>query len=93
MTNEKLISVFEFYHDRLTIGSGTSKELGDKSSVVSQLEPGVVLEHLIYMCETAIGFVREGRTEKAFRWLGFIQGVLWMSNIYTLNDLKNHSRP
>jgi hypothetical protein len=29
--------------------------------------------------------------EKAHRWLGFIQGVLWMAGVFTLDELKEHS--
>jgi hypothetical protein len=32
------------------------------------------------------------KREKAMRWLGFIQGVLWMSGTFTLDELKEHSR-
>jgi hypothetical protein len=32
------------------------------------------------------------KREKAHRWLGFIQGVLWMAGAFTLNELKEHSR-
>lgn len=32
------------------------------------------------------------KREKAHRWLGFIQGVLWMAGRFTLDDLKEHSR-
>lgn len=38
-------------------------------------------------------FLYEGRREKAFRWLGFLQGVFWMLNLYTVEELANHSRP
>lgn len=31
------------------------------------------------------------KREKAHRWLGFIQGVLWMAGAFTLNELKEHS--
>lgn len=31
------------------------------------------------------------KREKAHRWLGFIQGVLWLSGVYTLDELKEHS--
>jgi hypothetical protein len=31
--------------------------------------------------------------EKAFRWLGFVQGVLWTNRVYTLDNLKSHNRP
>ena len=38
--------------------------------------------------------VNAGRSkrEKAHRWLGFIQGVLWMAGCFTLDELKEHSR-
>jgi hypothetical protein len=45
------------------------------------------------MCQEAQIFVDQGRTEKAFRWFGCIQGALWAKGLYTLNDLKEHSRP
>jgi hypothetical protein len=32
------------------------------------------------------------KREKAHRWLGFIQGVLWMGGRYSLDELKEHSR-
>lgn len=32
------------------------------------------------------------RREKAMRWLGFIQGVLWTMGIFTLDELKEQSR-
>ena len=37
-------------------------------------------------------FIKEGRMDKVYRWLGFIQGVLWSQRIYTLADLMNHNR-
>lgn len=35
----------------------------------------------------------EGRIEKAMRWLGFMQGALWSIDIFSLDELKDHSRP
>ncbi len=51
------------------------------------------LKHCHGMLDKIVEFVHEGRMEKAFRWLGFIQGILWCRNIYTLDELKNHNRP
>lgn len=31
-------------------------------------------------------------TEKTMRWLGFMQGALWASERFTLEELKEHSR-
>jgi hypothetical protein len=57
------------------------------------LPPSGELSHLCFMCLEAQKFVDEGRIEKAMRWLGFLQGVLWSRGFYSLDDLKNHSRP
>jgi hypothetical protein len=51
------------------------------------------LQHCHGMLSKMQDFVLEGRMEKAFRWLGFIQGCLWSIGIYSLDDLKNHNRP
>lgn len=50
------------------------------------------LEYCHGMLDTIEGFVKENRIEKAFRWLGFIQGVLWAQKVYTLAELKSHNR-
>jgi hypothetical protein len=51
------------------------------------------LEHCHGMLDKILESVSEKRIEKAFRWLGFVQGVLWTSRVYPLTDLKNHNRP
>ena len=48
--------------------------------------------HMLWMCNEVEKFVSQGRKEKAFRWLGFIQGCLWMNGDYTLSQLANHNR-
>ena len=50
------------------------------------------LSHVRTMMPRMRGFLREGRIEKTMRWLGFIQGVLWIQNIYSLEALKSHNR-
>ncbi len=37
-------------------------------------------------------FPEDGSEGKAMRWLGFMQGVLYITNIFTLDELKVHSR-
>lgn len=44
------------------------------------------------MVPRALEFIEEGEIDKAHRWLGFIQGVMWVEKIYTLEELKEHSR-
>jgi len=32
------------------------------------------------------------KMEKVNRWLGFIQGSLWMGEFYTIEEMKSHNR-
>lgn len=50
-------------------------------------------EHTAWMAQELIKLVDEGRIEKAFRWLGWIQCFLYMMNEFTLDELKEHSMP
>lgn len=50
---------------------------------------GVVNQHTHWMCEEAQSF-DDG--EKAQRWLGFIQGVLWTRGICTIDELRDDVR-
>ncbi len=37
-------------------------------------------------------FPKDGSEGKAMRWLGFMQGALYAANVFTLEELKVHSR-
>jgi hypothetical protein len=95
LTSEKLISVFEFYRDELAKKGIAAEQLKDEDyhAKASDLLVSTHLGHVAWMCDAAIGFVQEDRIEKAMRWLGYVQGVLYIAGEYTLDDLKNHSRP
>ena len=54
---------------------------------------GWILGHVHAMLDEMDQFLDQDRLEKAFRWLGFVQGVFWVLGIYTLEELKNHNRP
>lgn len=51
------------------------------------------VNHVWWACEQAKTYVNEGRMEKAFRWLGFIQGALWMLGLYSIEEMANHNKP
>jgi len=55
--------------------------------------PEIGLKHCYSMLDKMEKFLDEDRIEKSFRWLGFIQGVLWSQKIYTLTELMNHNMP
>lgn len=63
------------------------------NEVLDKYEKDVILEdHLVLMISKIRKFLVEGRREKAMRWLGFIQRVLWAEDIYTIDELKEHNR-
>lgn len=50
------------------------------------------LEHVAWMCEDIGNLVDEGRQpNKAMRWLGFVQGVLWSSGTCTIDEMRSHN--
>jgi hypothetical protein len=72
----------------------------DKVKAVTAFYRGVLakarnkeLSHASGMLDSIDSFMDEGRREKAFRWLGFVQGVLWVRGVYSIDQLKEHNRP
>jgi len=51
------------------------------------------LAHCRRMLDKLPKYIAQGRTEKAQRWIAFIQGVLWGLDLTTITELKNTSRP
>ena len=49
--------------------------------------------HLVFMLETIPAFLRDGRREKAMRWLGFVQGAIWVRGYVSIEDLKRANAP
>lgn len=80
MTAEKIQKVLDIYERRLL---KDERERGLKDGP----------NHVLEMIPLTREFVIHGRTEKAFRWLGFMQGVLWMSGYYTIDEMKQHNMP
>lgn len=50
------------------------------------------LAHCHGMLDKMEEFLKEGRIEKAMRWLCFIQGCLWSNGYYTIGQLADHNR-
>ncbi|KKQ74663.1 MAG: hypothetical protein US94_C0001G0064 [Berkelbacteria bacterium GW2011_GWB1_38_5] len=90
MTKEKIIQVIEVYR-QFFVTKGIQKINYPHDFLLESSDLG--LEHCHGMLDEMVEFVREGRIEKAFRWLGFIQGVFWANRVYTLDNLKDHNRP
>lgn len=83
MLNAKCTAILSMYAKKL---KQEERELPDQGLPRS-------LRHLETMIPKAIDFFQHNRREKGFRWLGFIQGVLWAEGIYTVAQMKDHNRP
>lgn len=58
-----------------------------------RLSEGPFVEHLREMIPKVRVFIEEGRRDKVFRWLGFMQGAMWMLGIYSIDEMKAHNAP
>lgn len=83
MTTQQIKDLFKKYE--LTLRSHTVEARRENDI------PGS-LEHLRWMCIEAYSFIKKGKIEKAQRWLGFIQGVLWSKGIVHIDELKADNR-
>ncbi len=87
MTHEQLVAVLESYEAEL----GKLVKADRVNPDVSGPLDAVALSHTLWMCEQAKTFVPLDM-EKACRWLGFIQGVLWMAGVRTIAEMRDENR-
>lgn len=90
MDARKILEVINIYRN-LFIEKGI--EAKDFPHTDKPDSPEEIFAHCRGMISKMKTFIKEGRTGKVFRWLGFIQGCLWATRQYSLEDLKNHNRP
>lgn len=92
MSPEKVREVIALYRRELRVAGVGQGQFPHQKLVEPGCEFGV-LEHCAGMLDQMEEFVQQGRMEKAFRWLGFLQGCLWSVGVYTIEEMKNHNRP
>ena len=90
MTKEKLESTLAGYRKHL-LGKGARDESPDYDK--TNISNAEAYDHLLSMIIRAESLLEKNKIEKVFRWLGFIQGTLWMTGDFSLDELKNNSRP
>lgn len=96
MTGEKVKQVLAFYRIHLVLKLTPMNgpvEAVRASSDSLHLTPLDRVKHLHWMIDEAEKLVDENRIEKAMRWLGFIQGVLWSMSFFSVDQLKVHNMP
>lgn len=90
MDAKKVLEVIQKYRDYFAAEGIGIRDFSETDKPNSQEE---ILAHCHGMLNKMEGFVREGRMEKTFRWLGFIQGCLWTTKRFSLGQLMEDNRP
>ena len=89
----EVISVYRNHFESLKLNKIDFKHQAFVPDLPRKMEDRLTLGHCYGMLDQMEKFVAEGRMEKVFRWLGFIQGCLWSAGHYNLEELKNQNRP
>jgi hypothetical protein len=50
------------------------------------------LAHARWMCGEILSLLIQGKVEKAERWLCFVQGVLWVNGICSIDEMRDDNR-
>jgi len=85
----RVLEILEIY-EKLLVKRGAKPVKMERGNPFSREKS---LDHLLSMIPQMREFAVSGKKDKLFRWLGFMQGVLWMNGIFTIEQLKNHNRP
>ena len=94
MTKDRIRKMAEYYGACL-LGYESRKYKSDKKINFSFNDKGgreAVFGHLQFMIGEIKVFLEQDRIEKALRWLGFIQGCLWMAGVCSIDQLREHNR-
>ncbi|MFA6430035.1 MAG: hypothetical protein WCV84_06115 [Patescibacteria group bacterium] len=89
MDAEHILRVVEIYEKQL---QDLSIEPGMHSEDQTVVSPRRAIQHAHLMLTSIRAHIQQGDLERAQRWLGFVQGVLWMSGIYTIAEMQTHNR-
>jgi len=109
MTKDKCREVARFYRENLIRFFAETRYINAKRCTIEpckiieereriiapwlEADEKRAIAHLLYMLGEMERFLDEGRMEKFFRWLGFIQGVCWVLGYQNLEELKNLNKP
>jgi hypothetical protein len=96
LTVEQAYAMLDFYEDMLEKQGYTPVPYPDVDALVG----GTVyrgakfdcMNHAYWMCEQTRMLIRQGRWSKAQRWVGMIQGLVFMGGLCSISQLKTHNR-
>jgi hypothetical protein len=80
------------YQSRLEKVDAIPKRLSDFDLDISKYQKQEILNHALFMTKEIRELLKEDKLEKTFRWLGFLQAILWQQGIYSIEEMKNQNR-
>ncbi len=92
MNVEQVLEVVSLYRGMM----GFAGDMAEKADHDDYPTRGGQVRHMLFMCDE-IEKMLEGvvhdvaKQEKAMRWLGFMQGVLWSQGVYKLSEMRAHN--
>jgi len=89
MTKEKVLELAAHYKTLLPNPQQMPVESYDE---VGHPDPDEVYPHAAWMCDRIVEFVAEDHIEKAMRWLGFVQALVWIDGEESLNTMRDMAR-
>ena len=89
MTRDPLEKTLRFYLTRWQLHY--APERLDTETLFPAGDRSKAMKHAMWMCSLALDFIKEGRFDKAFTWLGFVQGTLWACGHYSIDEMRAHS--
>lgn len=95
MNVDEFGKLLDIYQDRLTEANEGKWEPEDKvprSFSDRSVAKKTRTLHLQGMIQKMHGLLSEKEEGKFYRWLGFMQGALWMTGVYSLDELRAHNR-
>ncbi len=90
MTDDKIREVIASYR-RFFSGNGIQPVFFGHDGRTTDRDR--ILEHCCQMLDKMEQFLQEGRRDKVFRWLGFLQGCLFATGQYSIGEMADHNRP
>ncbi len=91
MTAEQIRLLLKSYFETITVQTGGE---GPKAAHYDIRQPLrlMALRHCLHMCKQIEQLLEDEEHLKAHRWLGFVQGVLWMAGVFSINDMRKHNK-
>lgn len=89
MTKDQLLETVDEYLKRLRAFSPIR---ADPAKFAHELTQTQRCAHMCWMLEHMKKQAEKDELEKAFRWLGFVQGSLYEMGFYTVDELRTHNQ-